>query len=257
MKTVSKPRIAFFDFTGCEGCQLTVIDSLQTHPELLSAVEIVNFREAMSEKSDHYQIAFIEGGYTQPEDEKRLLDIRERASMVIALGACAHLGGVNALRNWQPQAEVRRYVYGESGKKYTPEPAQPIERIIPIDGFIPGCPIDREEFIQVVTRLLQNRQPRIPDYPICVECRLKENACLLLSGKCCLGPITRAGCGAICPTYGEGCEGCRGMISTPNIAGLKFAMNEHGLSEAVLNEKMRLFLSYQLIKSEKDGHDRH
>jgi sulfhydrogenase subunit delta len=240
------PKIAFFDFTGCEGCQLTAIDSLQTHLELLDAVEIVQFREAMSEKGQDYQIAFVEGACSRPGDETRLQEIRKQAEFVIALGACAHLGGVNALRNWQSQDRVRNIVYGEMGKTYKISQARPTEAVIPIDGFVPGCPIDREEFIRVVKALVQKRPLRIPDYPVCIECRLKENVCVLMQGKSCLGPITRAGCGAICPSFGSGCDGCRGMISNPNIGGLKIAFTEHGLNETVLMEKMKLFQSYQI-----------
>jgi sulfhydrogenase subunit delta len=132
------------------------------------------------------------------------------------------------------------------GKTYKISQARPIEAVIPIDGFIPGCPIDREEFIRVVKALVQKRPLRIPDYPVCIECRLKENVCVLMQGKSCLGPITRAGCGAICPSFGSGCDGCRGMISNPNIGGLKIAFTEHGLNETVLMEKMKLFQSYQI-----------
>ena len=252
-----KPRIAFFDFTGCEGCQLSVIDSLQTHPELLEAVDIVNFREAISEKSNHYQIAFIEGGITRRSDEKRLLDIRERAGLIIALGACAHLGGINAIRNMQSQLDVQRYVYGTGRLESPPTAARPIEALVPVDGFIPGCPIDQDEFIRVVSQLLQSRTPWMPDYPICVECKLKEKSCLLQRGMICLGPITRAGCGAICPTYNQGCEGCRGLFSTPNFSGLKYAMREYGLSDADLTEKIELFQTYQLSESERVRNDRH
>jgi sulfhydrogenase subunit delta len=242
----TKPKVAFFDFTSCEGCQLTVIDALQTQLDLLDAVEIAQFREAMSEMSQDYQIAFIEGACSRQEDEPRLRGIRERAQVVIALGACAHLGGVNTLRNWHSQDKVQEIVYGQMGKIYAASQAQPIDAVIPIDGFIPGCPIDRQEFVRFVRTLLQNRQPQIPDYPVCVECRLKENGCVLLQGKACLGSVTRAGCGAICPTFGSGCDGCRGLISTPNISGLKLAFNEHGLDETSLLEKIKLFQSYQV-----------
>ncbi|MBN1146324.1 MAG: hypothetical protein JXA78_03640 [Anaerolineales bacterium] len=242
----ARPKIAFFDFTSCEGCQLTVLDALQTDIELLDAVEIVQFRQAMSEQGQDYKVAFIEGACSRPEDGARLQEIRKRAEVLIALGACAHLGGVNSLRNWQSQDKIQQIVYGKPGKTYVVSQAQPIDALVPIDGFIPGCPIDRQEFIRVIKALLQNRRPYIPDYPVCVECKLKENACVLLrDGKPCLGPITRAGCGAICPTFGSGCDGCRGMISTPNISGLKLAFREHGLDEIALLEKMKLFQSYQ------------
>ena len=114
----TKPKIAFFDFAGCEGCQLTVLDSLQTHTELLNAVEIVQFREAMSERNDDYQIALIEGSYTRPSDEVRLQAIRDQAQIVVALGACAHLGGVNAVRNVHRLEEIKSYVYGEKAEVY-------------------------------------------------------------------------------------------------------------------------------------------
>jgi coenzyme F420-reducing hydrogenase gamma subunit len=223
------------------------LDALQTDIELLDVVEIVEFREAMSDPGQDYQVAFIEGACSRPEDGARLQEIRERAEMVIALGACAHLGGVNSLRNWQSQDRVQQIVYGEMGKIFTASQAQPVDAIIPVDGFIPGCPIERQEFIRVAKALIQNRYPYIPDYPVCVECRLKENVCVLVrDGQACLGPITRAGCGAICPTFGSGCDGCRGMISTPNISGLKLAFSEHGLYETALLEKIRLFQSYQM-----------
>ena len=254
MKSTGKPKVAFFDFAGCEGCQLTVIDSLQNHPALLDAVDIVQFREAMSEKGDDYQIAFVEGSCTRPADENRLKTIREQAQIVIALGACAHLGGVNALRNWKSQAEVLRYVYGRMAVLQDSYPARPIEAVIPIDGFVPGCPIDRDEFVQIVKALLQGRQLRIPDYPVCVDCKLKENECIFNYGKACLGPVTRAGCGAICPSNGVGCDGCRGPISNPNMEGMKIALAEHGIDEDVFIKKIKLFQSYQLIHDKRDVH---
>ncbi len=257
MSTNQKPKIAFFDFTGCEGCQLTALDSLQTHPDLIEVVEIVQFRETMSEAKDNYQIAFIEGACSRAEDEPRLQAIRNQAEIVIALGACAHLGGVNALRAWQNQDEVRRYVYGEFGKKYPEAGARPAEAVIPVDGYLPGCPIDRNEFIQAVTVLIQGRLPHLVDYPMCIDCRLKENLCLFQKGIACLGPITRAGCGAICPTFGVACQGCRGTISNPNFNGIKYALIEHGFDENIFIEEMKLFNSYPLMESERAEDGRH
>ena len=183
----TKPKIAFFDFTSCEGCQLTVIDLLQTHLGLLDLVEIVQFREAMTERDDNYQVAFIEGSCTRKSDEARLQKIREQAAVVVALGACAHLGGVNALKNYWPLEAVQTYVYGKNGKDaYESYPSRPISAVIKVDAVIPGCPIDRFEFLRIVQYLLQGRQPHLPDYPLCVECKLQENACLNKLGKPCL-----------------------------------------------------------------------
>jgi sulfhydrogenase subunit delta len=150
MNANSKPKIAFFDFTSCEGCQLTVVDSLQNNPELLQVVEIVQFREAMSEKGEDYQVAFIEGSCTRQSDEPRLQKIRQQASVVVALGACAHLGGINSLKALHPLGEVRQYVYGDQAEMYETYDARPIDAVIPVEFAIPGCPIDRDEFLACV-----------------------------------------------------------------------------------------------------------
>nr|MBN1229318.1 NADH:ubiquinone oxidoreductase [Anaerolineae bacterium] len=250
--TQQKPKIAFFDFASCEGCQLTVIDSLQTNLELLNAVEIVNFREAMSEKGQDYQIAFIEGSCSRKSDEARLQAIREQADIVVALGACAHLGGVNAVRNRQPLEDVRTYVYGNKADWYETYPARPISQVITVDATIPGCPIDRDEFIASVKMLLQGRIPKLPETPLCVECKLLENQCVYTMGKVCLGPIVRAGCKAICPSFGDGCEGCRGLVSEPNMESLKQVMAEHGMADQDISHKLDLFLTYQMMNLENE-----
>ncbi len=252
---MSKPKVAFFDFTCCEGCQLTVLDSLQTHPELLDAVEIVQFLEAMSEKGEDYMIAFVEGSLARPADEERLRGIREKAAVLVALGACAHIGGVNAIRNRQPLQNVREYIYGEKWEWFDAYEARPLSAAVKVDYFIPGCPIDRNEFLAVVTALLQGREPKLPDYPMCVECKLKENVCLYDKGETCLGPITRAGCGAICPTYGDGCEGCRGLITNPNLNAAEDVLKEHGLTVKEIMAKMDLFGTYQMMEMEGVSHD--
>jgi sulfhydrogenase subunit delta len=221
-----RPKVAFFDFACCEGCQLTVVDSLQTYLELVEAVEIVQFREAMTEKGEDYQIAFVEGSCTRKEDEERLKKIREQAAIVVALGACAHTAGVNALKNLQPSLQdVREYVYGDKWEWYDTYPARPISDVIKVDAVIPGCPIDRLD-------------------PLCVECKLKENICLFDKGGTCLGPITRAGCDAICPTYGDGCEGCRGLIPHPNENAMKDVLEKAGLTVEQLMSKMTMFNAY-------------
>jgi len=252
MNNESKPTVAFFDFTSCEGCQLTVIDTLQTNPELLDVVQIVEFREAMSEQSDTYDIAFIEGSCTRASDEERLRDIRARSATVIALGACAHLGGVNAIRNTQDLDHVRHYVYGSKADWFETYEPRAISAVIEVDGVVPGCPIDGYEFRQIVTALLQGRKPKIPDYPVCIECKLDEIVCMYQRGKVCLGPITSAGCQAICPSYGVGCDGCRGLIPNPNIDALCEVMAEHGLSATEIESKLTIFLTNQIMSLESE-----
>jgi len=248
-----KPKVAFFDFTSCEGCQLTVVDSLQTHLELLDAVEIVQFREAISERGEDYAVAFIEGSITRPSDEDRVKAIREKAAVLVALGACAHLGGVNALKNLSPLDDVRRYVYGDRAEWYATYAARPVSAVVPVDAFIPGCPIDRHEFIEVVKALLLGKKPPIPDFPMCVECKLKENVCLFDKGGVCAGPVTRSGCGAICPTYGDGCEGCRGLISNPNRDSMQSVLAAHGLTAQDIMARMTIFGAYQLQAMQAQG----
>jgi sulfhydrogenase subunit delta len=252
---MSKPKVAFFDFTSCEGCQLTVVDALQTHPELLDAVDIVQWREAMTEKGEDYLIAFVEGSLARPADEERLRRIREQAGIVVALGACAHIGGINTIRNRQQLEKVRKYVYGDKWEWFDAYESRPISAAVKVDYFIPGCPIDRFEFLEVVKALLQGREPKIKDYPLCVECKLKENVCLYHVGKTCLGPIARAGCDAICPTYGDGCEGCRGLITNPNINAAEDVLKEHGLTVEQVMAKMDLFGTYQMMEMEGVSYD--
>lgn len=255
MTTETKPRVAFFDFTSCEGCQLTVLDTLQTYPELLQAVEIVAFREAMSERDDTYQIAFIEGSCSRASDEPRLRQIRERAEIVVALGACAHLGGVNAIRNRMELQEVREYVYDGKAHWYETYEPRAIAKVIDVDAVIPGCPIDREEFVRTVQALLQGRLPEPPDFPLCIECKLHEHVCVYLRGQVCLGPVTRAGCGAVCPAYGTGCEGCRGLIPNAPLDALRAVLLERGLSEEEIASRMSLFLTNEMaVLQEEEAH---
>jgi sulfhydrogenase subunit delta len=253
MTANGKPKIAFFDFTSCEGCQLTVVDSLQTHPELLQVVEIVQFREAMSERGEDYQVAFIEGSCTRQSDEPRLQQIRQQAAVVVALGTCAHLGGVNSLKALHPLEEVRQYVYGDRADWYETYEARPIDAVIPVDFAIPGCPIDRDEFLACVKALLLGKKPPIPDYPLCVECKLLENTCLYHQGKTCMGPVTRAGCKAICPSYGQSCEACRGYISHPNDSSMRHVMAEHGMTPEDITSMYTMFTTYQVRQKLMQG----
>jgi coenzyme F420-reducing hydrogenase gamma subunit len=220
------------------------VDSLQTYLDLLDAVEIVQFREAISDMGEDYAVAFIEGSCTRKSDEARLHKIREQAAIVVALGACAHTAGVNALKNLHPLEDVRKWVYGDKADWYETYEARPISAVIEVDAVVPGCPIDREEFIKVVKAVLLGKKPPVPDYPVCVECKLKENVCLFHIGKFCMGPVTRAGCGAICPTYGDGCEGCRGPIPHPNQDAMKDVLTEAGLTVEQVMSRFTMFNTY-------------
>ena len=227
---MTKPRVAFFSFSSCEGCQLVVLTIEEQLLELVNLIDIVSFREAMSEKSEDYDIAFVEGSITRTSEIERIKKIRDTAKVVIALGACATIGGINSLKNQFEMDKVKEIVYGKMSNDYETIPTRPIEAVIKVDYWIQGCPIDKDEFIEVTKAILLGKKPRIPDYPVCVECQMRENVCLFEKGIVCMGPVTRAGCKAICPTYNDGCTGCRGLIDDPNLSSHKNLLSEHGLT---------------------------
>ena len=225
-----KPRVAFFDFACCEGCQLTVVQLEEGLLDVVKHVDIVTFREAMTEKSDDYDVAFVEGSITRPADIPRIEKIRERAKVLVALGACATLGGVNCLKNRFPMEEAMEVVYGKDAGYFETFPARPVDAVVQVDYYIHGCPINPNEFLKVFHSILQGRPYAVPDRPVCVECRLKENVCLLEKGLTCMGPVTRAGCEALCPSHGTYCFGCRGLVSEPNRDSESHLLQIHGLT---------------------------
>lgn len=229
---MKKPKVGFFEFTCCEGCQLTVLSIGDKLLDLFESVEVVNFREASSYKGQDYEVAFIEGSVASFKDLERLREIRKNAKICVALGACAHIGGVNTIRNFRNQSDVRRKVYGEKAWLFDSMLAQPIDSVIKVDYVIPECPIDKKEFLRVVASILQGKRPFIPDFPVCTECKMKANVCLYHKPNpiACMGPITRAGCGAACPSVGNACEGCRGLIPDPNLNAFEGLLSEYGLT---------------------------
>ena len=217
---VPRPKVAFFELSSCEGCQLQLLNNEATLLDFLELVEIVNFREGMKEKSDDYQVAFVEGSVTRKDEEERLKKIRSNADLVVALGSCACFGGVNQLKNrFNDLQWVKKEVYGTHD--IDTQEAAPISTVIDVDLEIYGCPIKKEEVERIVTNLVLGKEVRHPKYPICMECKAKENICLFELGEPCLGPITRAGCEAWCPSNRLGCWGCRGPAPEANIEELK------------------------------------
>ncbi|MBI3922551.1 MAG: NADH:ubiquinone oxidoreductase [Armatimonadetes bacterium] len=249
-----KPKVGFFSFASCEGCQLMVLECEEELLDLLGAIEIVNFREAMDKISDDYDIAFVEGSITTERDIEELKEIRAQAKILIALGACAWPGGLNMMKNFQDLTEVRKYVYGDKWAVHETIPARPIDAVVPVDYYVRGCPIDREEFLEVTKSLLLGKEPSIPNYPVCVECKLRENECRFLLGEICLGPIARAGCKAICPTFGTKCEGCRGLVDDPQINAQQEVLQEHGLSVKDILLEFRMFGGWYVGAGEPVGY---
>ncbi len=244
---MSKPRVAIFDFACCEGCQLQIVNLEEELLDLLNVVTPVEWREAMSEQSEEYDIAIIEGSITRPEDEARLKKIRERAKILIALGACATSGGVNKLKNFFDMNEVRDRVYGKDGQMphLNTSPTKSVAEVVKVDYMVYGCPINNKEFTYIVRCLALGRKPVIPDYPVCVECKKRGNVCRYEYNEVCLGPITRAGCNAPCPSAGFWCFGCRGLVDDPNVQAARDVMEKYGKTVADLKDRLELFNANQ------------
>lgn len=236
-----KPRVAFFDFTGCEGCQLEVLNFNLEIVDLIGAVDIVEFREASSDHSDNYDIAFIEGSITTEKEIERIQGIRNNAKILVALGACACTAGVNALKNFYPMEENLKLVYGESAKYYKTIPARPAHAVVPVDFSIHGCPPIRGEVIRLVKCLLTGKKFELYKDPVCVECKLNENICVYESGQTCFGPVTRGGCNAICVNSGRHCWGCRALVDEPNLNAEKELLARYNLTPKDILSKYRIF----------------
>jgi coenzyme F420-reducing hydrogenase gamma subunit len=243
-----KPKVAFFDFAGCEGDQLQIANLEEQILDLLGQVEVVSFREVMKEHSDDYDIAFVEGSCTRLQDEERLKQIRKNASIVVAIGACATIGGINSLKNYQDMELVKNTVYGENAHLFDTYLARPIDAVITVDAYVHGCPIDKDEFLHVVKSLLLGKKPEIPNYPVCVECKKNENVCAFERGEFCVGPVTRAGCNSCCVNEGTKCWGCRGLVDNPNENSQKEVLVKYGLSVDDAIGKFKLYFGWEKKK---------
>jgi len=244
---IKKPKVAFFDFASCEGCQLQVINLEEGLLQVLEAMDVVSFREAMKGHTNDYDIAFVEGSITRRSDEARLKEIRKHAKVLVALGSCATLGGINCINNFHEQDYVRKFVYGDKAFNYETYSARPLKAVVSVNSEIHGCPIDRKEFAVVVKAFLLGKRPEIPNYPVCVECKMAGNICGFELGMACMGPVTRAGCGACCVTEGGICWGCRGLVDDPNADSQREILAKHGLSVQDILGKFRLYTGFSEV----------
>lgn len=244
MTEARKPTVGFFDFASCEGCQIEFTNYGDAATlELLNHVDVVEFREAMSEKADgRIDIALVEGSFTREADRERLKEIRRRARIVIAYGACAATGGINALKNHQD--DFHEAVYGANARDehLLSGPAQPISSVIKVDYEAKGCPVNKYELLQIISTLLHNAEPLIPTYAVCVECKRNETVCRYEEGDHCMGQVALAGCGAPCPADGIPCEACRGFVEHANLRSLeKVLMDKGGFTQKRAVSKSRMF----------------
>lgn len=238
-------RLAYQRFTSCSGCQLTLLNCERELPELAQILTVVDFAMASSAADDGgpLDLALVEGSISTPEQLGKLLRLRSRARLLVAVGACALTGGVNSLAGSGEQRErLGAGIYGSPAAARETFAAQPIKRFVAVDLELPGCPPEGEDYLALYGALRHGGRPWQPDYPVCMECRLRENLCLLLEARRpCLGPVTRAGCAARCPSLGVICEGCRGWVAEANRGEQVRLLLELGLSEGEIRTRMERF----------------
>ena len=245
-----RPRIAVFDFTGCEGCELQLANKEETLGAFLEAIEIVNFREVSSAKGDDYDVALIDGAISRGDEVQRLQEIRERAKLLVALGSCACFGGVNRLKNDYDLDEANREVYGDCPKETML--TRSVKEVVPVDLELPGCPVNKDEVERVVQHLVWDLPLPSYAYPVCLECKQRYTVCRFDMGELCLGPITRAGCNAPCPAGGLGCWGCRGPADAPNYAEFFTLADEKGFDRQLIDERLSFFGGFRDVPFSQD-----
>jgi len=228
-----RQTLAVWKFSSCDGCQLSLLDCEDELLLLADRVQIAYFLEASSASVEGpYDISIVEGSITTPHDAERILEVRERSRALITIGACANAGGIQALRNFGDVEEFARVVYAAPEYIATLSTSTPISAHVPVDFELNGCPINKRQLLEVIAAHLAKRRPRVRAHSVCVECKRRGTVCVMVAhGTPCLGPVTHAGCGAICPAYDRGCYGCYGPMETPNSPALDARMAQLGSDE--------------------------
>jgi len=243
---MAKPTVGIFGLTGCAGDQLLI---LNCEDELLGLVHLLDIREFVMASSARDElarldIALVEGAVVTDRDERTLRHVRERANLLIAIGACAVTGGIPGMAPELDRKVLFREIYGDGadGFDLKAERGRPLSDFVKVDAVIPGCPIEKHEFLGAIAALLQGNMPRVKEYPVCTECRLRENRCLLIQdGAMCIGSVTRAGCNARCPSLGVPCIGCRGPAVDANFPSLEALLVSKGFEAKDIHDKLGVF----------------
>lgn len=231
-----RPRLAVWKFSSCDGCQLSLLDCEDEILAIADAVEIAYFPEA-TRAEDHglYDLSLVEGSISTPHDAARIHDVRQRSKKLVTIGACATSGGIQALRNFADVKEYAAIVYARPDYINTLSTSTAIADHVPVDFELRGCPVSKRQLLDVIAAFLNARKPATPAHSVCVECKLKGNVCVMVAhGAPCLGPVTHAGCDALCPSYLRGCYGCFGPKETPNAAALSEQLAANGMEEAAI-----------------------
>jgi coenzyme F420-reducing hydrogenase gamma subunit len=256
----ARPKLAVYKFSSCDGCQLQLLNLEEELLELVDAVEIAYFLEARRRVlPPPYDVGLVEGSISTPEEEERIHSIRRDCKYLVAIGACATAGGIQALRNWGDVEEFARHVYARPEWIRCLETATPIAAHVFVDFELHGCPVNSRQLLELVSALLMRRKPNIPTHSLCIECKRRGLPCVAVSqGVPCLGPITQAGCGALCPACGRACYGCFGPMEQPNIASLgEWFMTQQQRTPGDMMRMLRSFNGYlEPFKQASDGYER-
>jgi sulfhydrogenase subunit delta len=238
-----RPKLAVWKFASCDGCQLALLDCEAELLAIAGAVEIAAFQEATrTVEKGPYDISLVEGSITTPHDAERIHAIRRASKMLVTLGACATSGGIQALRNFTDVNHYVGAVYASPRYISTLRESTPISAHVFVDYELRGCPISKEQLLELISAFLNKRRPQIPSYSVCVECKEKGIPCGLVAvGPPCLGPVTQAGCGGLCPSYHRGCFGCFGPKEAANPRSLSARFADQGMDDPALVRTFRSF----------------
>ena len=241
-----RPKLAVWKFASCDGCQLSLLDCEDELLAVAGAVEIANFREASRRiVKGPYDISLVEGSITTPHDAERIHKVRRSSKLLITIGSCATAGGIQALRNFGSVKEYTSIVYPNPEYIDTLGKSTPIADHVFVDLELRGCPINKYQLIEVLSALLNGRKPNIPQHSVCIECKRRGVVCVMVaSGVPCLGPVTQAGCGALCPSYSRGCFGCFGPKESPNARSLASQFSEMRMDNRDIVRAFRGFNAY-------------
>jgi coenzyme F420-reducing hydrogenase gamma subunit len=239
----ARPTLAVWKFASCDGCQLSLLDCEAELLALAGVVNIAHFTEmSRASVAGPYDISLVEGSITTPDDVERILEVRANSRVLIAIGACATSGGIQALRNFARAGSYANVVYAHPEYLATLDESTPIAAHVPVDYELHGCPVDRSQLLEVLVATLAGRRPVIAGHSVCQECKSRSTVCLLVSRSVpCLGPVTRAGCGALCPSIDRGCFGCFGPSDSANASSLAKRLRSLGTSDAELTRLLQTF----------------
>jgi len=256
---MAKPKLGVWKFASCDGCQLSLLDCEDELLAVVGEVDIAYFLEASRAViKGPYDVSLVEGSISTPHDAERIRQARKASKVLVTIGACATAGGIQALRNFADVKEFTRIVYAHPEYISTLEKSTPVSDHVPVDFELRGCPINKYQLLEALNALLNGRKPNVPPYSVCIECKRRGTVCVMVAeGTPCLGPVTQAGCGAICPAYRRGCYGCFGPMDTPNTASLSAWWSKLGVSEEGLVRAFRGFNAYaEAFRKESMAHEK-